>query len=129
MKLTLNWDKLLWGMSEYMDKMKVCVLGLGNIGLPVAQYAHAKGLEVWGYDINPSTVENAEKSGKFKVTGSWKDVPQLDAYIICVTTGQVNECPDLSAVFDVCKNIGESLFFVACVYRKHNCSRYMQENS
>jgi UDP-N-acetyl-D-mannosaminuronic acid dehydrogenase len=87
--------------------MKVCVVGLGQVGLPVAQYAHTKGLEVWGYDINPSTVENAGKTGKFRVTSSWKDLPRVDAYIICVTTGQVNECPDLSAVFDVCKKISE----------------------
>jgi UDP-N-acetyl-D-mannosaminuronic acid dehydrogenase len=87
--------------------MKVCVVGLGQVGLPVAQYVQAKDLEVWGYDINPSTVENASKTGKFKVTSSWKDVPRVDAYIICVTTGQVNECPDLSAVFDVCKKISE----------------------
>ena len=87
--------------------MKVCVVGLGQVGLPVAQYVQAKGLEVWGYDINPSTVENASKTGKFKVTSSWKDIPPVDVYIICVTTGQVNECPDLSAVFDVCKKISE----------------------
>ncbi|MCJ7763008.1 NAD(P)-binding domain-containing protein, partial [Candidatus Bathyarchaeota archaeon] len=68
-----------------MSKMKVCVVGLGQIGLPVAQYAHTKGLEVLGYDINPITVENASKTGKFKVTSSWKDVPRVDAYIICVT--------------------------------------------
>ncbi len=87
--------------------MKLCVIGLGQVGLPVAQYALTKGLEVWGYDIKLSTVENARKTGKIKVTSSWKDVPPVDAYIICVTTGQVNESPDLSAVFDVCKKISE----------------------
>ena len=90
-----------------MSKMKVCVAGLGQIGLPVAQYAHAKGLEVWGYDINPSTVDNARKIGKLKFTSSWKEIPPVDAYIICVTTGQVNESPDLSAVFEVSKKISE----------------------
>ena len=87
--------------------MKVCVIGLGQIGLPVAQYVHDKGLDVWGYDINPSTVENARQAAELKLTSSWKDIPQVDAYIVCVTTGQVNACPDLSAVFDVCKNIAE----------------------
>ena len=90
-----------------MSKMKVCVIGLGQVGLPVAQYAHAKGLQVWGYDISPATVERIGKLGEFKATSSWKDVPQVDAYIICVTTGQANDCPDLSAVFDVCKKISE----------------------
>ena len=37
--------------------MKVCVVGLGQIGLPVAQYVKERGLEVWGIDINPAIVE------------------------------------------------------------------------
>jgi nucleotide sugar dehydrogenase len=106
MKLPLNSSKILRGYLK-MTKMKVCVIGLGQIGLPVAQYAHAKGLEVWGYDISPSAVENAYKLGKFKVTSSWKELSNVDVYIICVTTGQVNECPDVSAVFDACKKISE----------------------
>jgi UDP-N-acetyl-D-mannosaminuronic acid dehydrogenase len=95
--------------GEYLklNKMKVCVVGLGQVGLPVAQYAQAKGLEVWGIDINPATVENARKTGKFKLTSSWQDVPEVDFYIICVTTSQRNDAPDLSPVFDVCKKISE----------------------
>lgn len=90
-----------------LSKIKVCVVGLGQIGFPVAQYAQAKGLDVWGYDISPSPVDRASKEGKLKATSSWKDVPQVDAYIICVTTGQANDCPDVSAVFEVCKKILE----------------------
>ena len=88
--------------------MKVCVVGLGQIGFPVAQYANQKGLEVWGIDINPATVERVGKTEKFKATTQWKDIPQVDAYIICVTTGQVNDCPDVSAVFSVCQKISET---------------------
>jgi len=87
--------------------MKICVIGLGQVGLPVAQYACEKGLEVWGYDINPATVENARKTSRLKVTSSWQDIPQVDAYIICVTTSQRNDSPDLSPVFDVCKKISQ----------------------
>src|SRR3972149_996406 len=87
--------------------MKVCVVGLGQIGFPVAQYTSAKGLEVCGIDINPSTVENANKSGKFKAVTAWKDAPQADIYIVCVTTGQKNDAPDLNAVFEVCRNIAQ----------------------
>jgi len=90
-----------------MSNMRVCVVGLGQIGLPVAQYVHAKGLEVYGYDISRAAVERVSKTEKFEVTSSWKDVPQVDAFIICVTTGQLNDCPDLSAVFDVSKKISQ----------------------
>jgi len=85
--------------------MKVCVVGLGQIGFPVAQYISKKGLEVCGVDINPVTVENANKEGKFKAVTSWEDVPKSDVYIIAVTTGQKNDAPDLSAVFEVSKKI------------------------
>lgn len=83
------------------------MVGLGQVGFPVAEYVWAKGLEVWGIDINPATVENAREMGKFKVTSSWQDLPLADVYIICVTTSQRNERPDLSPVFDVCKKISE----------------------
>ncbi len=85
--------------------MRVCVVGLGQIGFPVAEYVSAKGLEVWGYDINPATVERALKTGKFQAASDWQQVPAVDVYIVCVTTGQVDNCPDISAVFDVCKKI------------------------
>ena len=95
------------GIGLKLNKIKVCVVGLGQIGFPVAEYVCARGLEVWGIDINPATVENARKTGKFKVTASWKDVPPVDIYIVCVTTSQRNEAPDLSPVFEVCKKISE----------------------
>jgi len=83
------------------------VVGLGQIGFPVAEYTWARGLEVWGIDINLATAENARKTGKFKVATSWEDLPPVDVYLVCVTTSQRNEAPDLSPVFDVCKKISE----------------------
>jgi nucleotide sugar dehydrogenase len=88
--------------------MKVCVVGLGQIGFPVAQYVSEKGLEVWGVDINAATVENANKAGNFKATTNWEDIPQCDIYIIAVTTGQRNDAPDLTAVFEVSKSIAQN---------------------
>lgn len=90
-----------------MSKNQVCVIGLGQIGLPVAQYIFDKGFTVTGYDINPETVKNSAKTGKFKVTDQWEKVPKAGIFVICVTTGQKNDQPDLSAVFDVCKKIAK----------------------
>jgi nucleotide sugar dehydrogenase len=87
--------------------MKVCVIGLGQIGFPVATYLKGKGLEVYGYDINSATAIRAEKDGKINATNQWSQVPKVDVYIISVTTGQINDAPDLSAVFDVSKKIAE----------------------
>lgn len=87
--------------------MKACIIGLGQIGYPVAEYFSAKGFDVWGYDISPATVEHAQELGKFKATTSWSEIPEADVYVVCVTTGQLNNCPDVSAVFDVCRNISK----------------------
>jgi nucleotide sugar dehydrogenase len=86
-------------------KQKVCVVGLGQIGFPVAEYVSEKGLEVWGYDINSVAVERFSKKGKVKATTNWGDIPQVDVYIVSVTTGQLDGAPDLLAVFDVCKKV------------------------
>jgi nucleotide sugar dehydrogenase len=88
-----------------MSKPLVCVVGLGQIGFPVAQYVYAKGFDVWGYDINPATVERVSKTEKFHATTNWKEIPKAQVYIICVTTGQKDNCPDISAVNEVCKNV------------------------
>jgi nucleotide sugar dehydrogenase len=88
--------------------MKVAVLGLGQVGLPVAEYIHTRGLEVLGYDISPNTVDRVNKAEKFKATTDWGKVPQVDAYVVCVTTTQKDCSPDLSPVFDVCKLIAQN---------------------
>jgi UDP-N-acetyl-D-mannosaminuronic acid dehydrogenase len=102
--------------------MKVCVVGLGQIGFPVAQYVSEKGLEVWGIDINPATVESMRtKQVILKPSTRWKDIPQCDIYIIAVTTGQKNDAPDLTAVFEVSKkHCPKRQIHRACSHRKHH---------
>ena len=40
-----------------MDIRKICVLGLGYIGLPTASTLAAHGVEVLGVDVNPRILE------------------------------------------------------------------------
>jgi len=87
--------------------MKVCVLGLGVVGFATAKYVFDKGIDVCGYDINLTAVEQAKKAGITKATHVWDDVPPVDVYLICVSTGLKGKIPDLSPVFDVCKKIKE----------------------
>jgi nucleotide sugar dehydrogenase len=85
--------------------LQVCVVGLGQIGFPVAQYMLGKGAEVYGYDINGNAVKAAVKTG-VKATTNWNDMPPVDIYIVSVTTSQTAKgYPDLGAVFDVCAKI------------------------
>ncbi len=85
--------------------MRVCVIGLGTIGLATAKYVVNKGLEVWGYDISSEAVERAKKEGIINSTCSWDEIPPSNVYLICVYTGLKGESPDISPIIDVCKKI------------------------
>jgi UDP-N-acetyl-D-mannosaminuronic acid dehydrogenase len=85
--------------------MKVCVIGLGEVGLATAKYILDKGLEVWGYDINAAAVKGAKKAGIVRATRVWDTIPSADVYLICVYTGLKGDAPDLSSVFDACEKI------------------------
>jgi len=84
--------------------MLICVLGLGTIGLPTAEYIREKGLRVFGYDINQEAVRRAKLQG-IPASLEWKEVPEADTYVICVSTWNSNGKPDLSPVFNISKKI------------------------
>jgi UDP-N-acetyl-D-mannosaminuronate dehydrogenase len=48
--------------------MKVCVLGLGEVGLPTAKYILSRGLEVYGYDVYSTAIERAKGEGVLEAT-------------------------------------------------------------
>jgi len=85
--------------------MKVCVLGLGEVGLPTAKYMLGKKLDVWGYDIELAAVKRAKKNGVGKATCVWDEIPVVDVYVICVSTRLKSNNPDLSPIFEVCEKI------------------------
>jgi UDP-N-acetyl-D-mannosaminuronic acid dehydrogenase len=85
--------------------MKICVIGLGEIGFATAKYVLDKELDVWGYDISSAAVERAKKAGIVRTTQVWDAIPSVDVYLICVYTGLKGEVPDLSAIFDVCEKV------------------------
>jgi len=83
-------------------KMKICVVGLGYIGLPTASILATRGFDVVGVDTNRTIVSNgscgktdieepglstivaaAVKSGKLQCQGG---VVEADIFIICVPT-------------------------------------------
>jgi len=87
--------------------MKICVVGLGYIGLPTASILATRGFDVIGVDTNPTIIDKgncgktdieetglstivdaAAKSGQLKCQ---KDVVEADAFIICVPTPITSE--------------------------------------
>lgn len=67
---------------------KVLVIGLGQLGLPVAKYVKDRGYETFGYDINRRRVEDAEKNHGIK---SIKRFDDIDVFILCVSTHDPND--------------------------------------
>src|SRR5919197_5371118 len=62
---------------------KVLVIGLGQLGLPVAKYVKQKGFETYGYDLSHDAIERAEKSAGIRKATDFSD---FDVYILCVST-------------------------------------------
>ncbi|HET7389775.1 MAG TPA: hypothetical protein VFJ51_03050 [Nitrososphaeraceae archaeon] len=63
---------------------KVLVIGLGQLGLPVAKYIKEKGFDdVYGYDISPKAIDRAEKTAGIKKATDFSD---FDVYIVCIST-------------------------------------------
>lgn len=81
---------------------KVCVIGLGTVGMPTALYIHNRGFKVYGYDVKPKSV------GNLTTTANWQEIPNdIQVYVITVSTRWKGEKPDTSSVWNVCKMISE----------------------
>ena len=62
---------------------KVVVIGLGQLGLPVAKYVKEKGFDAYGYDISEKAMTTAESNFGIKKATTFND---FDVLIICVST-------------------------------------------
>lgn len=82
------------------SRLKVCVMGLGNIGLSVASYVSEYFLTA-GYDVKEQAIAKALAR---KVDAS-ATVESADIYIIVVSTYYRNDAPDMSTVDSCCSKI------------------------
>lgn len=69
--------------SNNFRNSRVLIIGLGQLGLPIAKYVKDKGFDTYGYDIEQKAIERAEKVASIKRADSFSD---FDVYIICVST-------------------------------------------
>ena len=83
---------------------KVLVIGLGQLGLPVAKYIYDKGFDVYGYDINSESMRLAQEKIGIKTTTSFRN---FDIYIICVSTHNASDIssPQIEGLFSVINKI------------------------
>lgn len=112
-------------------KIRICVVGLGRIGLPTACMFAAAGAKVVGVDIDQKVVtevnsgrcrfqdepglkqlmQTVVRESKLKATCDVSSsVAKSDCVVVCVPT-PINECktPNFQAVLESCRRIGESL--------------------
>lgn len=106
----------------------VGIVGLGYVGLPLADALHTGGLRVLGFDVDPSKIQNLEKgvnylkhlgadmterlsaSDRFNATVDFDRLDEPDIILVCVPTpvGAHLE-PDLSYVIKTAEAIGAKL--------------------
>ncbi len=105
-------------------QVKVCVLGLGYVGLPLAVSFAKKGFLVYGFDTNsarlnklrkgtgyivdvePGEVLGLIKKGKFLPTAKEKVISDSDVIIVCVPTPlRKVKIPDISYIVKASRTI------------------------
>jgi len=109
-----------------MKNTKVCVIGLGYVGLPLAALCAIRGHDVIGLERNKNIIDKinlgkshiqdfqvenllskAHKTKKFHATSIPEDASDSEFYLICVPTPvDVNNEPDLSPLYSSIETIG-----------------------
>ena len=109
-------------------KAKVCVIGLGYVGLPLAVEKAKAGYTVLGFDIQKKKVDMVNKGinyiedvvdedleklveeGKLSATDDFDRLSECDVVAICVPTPiDVHKVPDLTYVINTTKEIAKRL--------------------
>lgn len=103
---------------------RICVVGLGYVGLPLALALAAKYQSVWGFDVNQSKVDAITRgidpteegfdlqiqSSSLKVTADINQCNECTVFIVAVPTPvDQNRSPDLSILESACCIIGPVL--------------------
>ena len=89
-----------------MQFNKVLVVGLGQLGLPVAKYVKKRGFDTYGYDITPKAVEIAEKTAAIKQAVNFSD---FDVFILCVSTHKPDDMssPQIDGLISIADKISK----------------------
>jgi len=82
----------------------VCVVGLGTVGEPTADFFLSRGIPTYGCDLNPIALERLSP----RLTGAataLSALPLADVYIVTVDTSLRGETPFVDNVFRACEAI------------------------
>lgn len=91
-------------------EIRICVIGLGYVGLPLLQLIVEKGFNGIGLDIDREKVDKAIKEGVTATIEPDKALNDADCIIICVPTPiEENHRPDLKFVKSATRTISKYL--------------------
>lgn len=98
--------------SRITDRPIVCIIGLGYVGLPLAE-AFSKHLKVIAFDIDQEKVKRLNESnneGNIEFTSNPSNIREADFVLICVPTPVTkSKEPDLSYVKKAAEIVGENM--------------------
>jgi len=85
---------------------KVLVIGLGQLGLPVAKYIKDRGFETYGFDINLDALELAHRLYGIKNIQNFSD---MDVLVICISTHRSDDIysPETGDLMDLAFKISK----------------------
>ena len=92
--------------SNFFQFKKVLVIGLGQLGLPVARYVKQRGFDTYGYDISPKAVELAQKTA---VIENATNFSEFDVFILCVSTHKADDIlsPQIDGLLSIVERISK----------------------
>ena len=111
-------------MTQNKDKYKICIIGLGYVGLPLASRFSLKGFDVLGFDINQDRIEELKNSidrnndmdisdinsllSSCKLSSNADDLSDRNIFIVTVPT-PINDdrTPDLKPIISSSKLVGK----------------------
>jgi UDP-N-acetyl-D-mannosaminuronic acid dehydrogenase len=102
----LEAEKMINHLKDDISFDKILVIGLGQLGLPVAKYVKEKGFDVYGYDNNQLTMDNAEKQHGIKKIENFRDV---DVFMICISTHREDDIssPQVDGLMTITRKIAK----------------------
>jgi UDP-N-acetyl-D-mannosaminuronic acid dehydrogenase len=102
----LEAEKVITHLQDEISFDKILIIGLGQLGLPVAKYVKEKGFDVYGYDNNQLAMDNAEKQHGIKKLDNFRDV---DVFMICISTHREDDIssPQVDGLMAITRKIAK----------------------
>src|ERR687889_806387 len=86
---------------------RVLVIGLGQLGLPVAKFIkEQEGFDVYGYDISSKAMDRAHTTAGIKKAANFSD---FDVYILCISTHRPDDMfsPQIEGLLSIVDKISK----------------------